>query len=63
MALLKGKSQQIIDQNIKDLKQGGLSEAHATHLALKHANKGKMADRAKAGVMKKPSKPMVEVRK
>ncbi len=37
--LLKGNSPDIVDANVRMLKDGGLSHAHATHLALKHANK------------------------
>jgi hypothetical protein len=37
--LLKGKSQDIIDANIRTLKDNGYSHARATRCALCHANK------------------------
>jgi len=37
--MLKGKSQDIIDANVKMLKDGGYSHARATRCALCHANK------------------------
>lgn len=39
--LLHGDSADIISTNVKTLKKKGLSHGHATHLALKHAKKGK----------------------
>lgn len=43
MALLKGNSRDIIAVNVKTLKDAGYKEHHATHIAMKHAAKGKSA--------------------
>lgn len=39
--LLKGNAHHIVAANIQQLKNQGLAEHHATHLALKFANMGK----------------------
>ena len=59
--LLSGNSDDIIKENQKMLRNEGISEAQSMHLALKHSNKGKAADRAVKGVIKK-SKDRVEVK-
>ena len=48
--LLKGNSQDIIDTNIHSLKNAGYSHAHATHFALRHANKKHDAQAKKIAV-------------
>lgn len=37
--LLRGNKPDVIDANIRMLKDKGLSHEHATHLSMKHANK------------------------
>jgi hypothetical protein len=53
--LLHGNSQDVIDANINSLKNSGYSHAHATHFALRHANKkhGAKAKKIAAKVIKK----------
>jgi hypothetical protein len=58
--LFPGTSNDIIGQNVKALKAQGHSDAHATHLALKFAKKGKAADRAKKKVVAKPRKQKMQ---
>lgn len=38
--MLKGNKSDIISANVRGLKAQGMSHAQATHLAMKHANKG-----------------------
>lgn len=40
MAMLKGSHPDIIDQNIKHLKDNGYTHANATRVAMRHAKKG-----------------------
>lgn len=51
--LFPGDHPDIIAQNKKLLTGEGLSDGHATHLALKHAKKGKAVGRAIKGVTAK----------
>lgn len=58
MPLLKGSARHIVAANVIELKRGGMSEAQATHLALKHARKGnKAATVAKAVVSRQAFGP------
>lgn len=53
MPLLEGSSQDIINTNIKQLRNDGFNEKQSVAIALKKAGKAKAADRAKKGVMAK----------
>lgn len=58
--LMKGSSQSVISQNIKELRQSGRPEAQAVAIAMREAGKGKPSkktgktklDRAADGVVK-----------
>lgn len=61
--LFSGSSDDIIKENQRMLCNEGMSEAQATHLALKHAHKDKAVNRSKKGVMAKPRADKVKVKK
>lgn len=61
MPLIEGHSQDVIDANIKELKNSGMSEKQAIAVSLKKAGKAKAVERAKTGVTRK-SRTKVEVK-
>jgi hypothetical protein len=59
MPLLKGKSQDVIDANIRMLKDKGYSHGRAVRCALCHANK--KHDKHTKSVISKVTKPVSQV--
>lgn len=52
MAMLKGNSKEVIDTNIKHLKENGYTEANATRVALRHS-KRRNVDKLVSKIVKK----------